>query len=428
MARGFRANCGESHPFWSDLTSSLRSLLMRVRYKSRSRDDNAMLGARNLRPNWAGWPARRPDGLSQAVADALALLQYKQLRDSIPVIYVAVAAITIGAALANQNVVHPMLQLGFPAIILLASAIQVYRWRSRATIEPTLDVAQRQIGRTTVLAIAITSFGSLWAVIMFMLREPGQMPMAPMFMFFGVFAVANSIASLPRAALAILIFGLSPICIAMLMSGDAGLGVLSISVALVCVIQVQLLLTRFADMAQNLILREELESLARTDPLTGLLNRRALAIRLEERLNDPQTTPFVVALLDLDQFKPVNDKHGHAAGDALLCALASRLTQSLREGDLVARLGGDEFALVFDAPRDAEALQSRIAALSAGLARPYRLAGTQIRVPASIGAALFPDDGRDHDSLLKVADTALYKAKEQAGQALRAIPISRAKR
>jgi diguanylate cyclase len=387
-----------------------------------------MQWARNLRPSWAGWPARRPDGLSPSAADALALLQYKQLRANIPVIYVVVAAITIGAALANRTVVDPLLQMGFPALILLACAVQLFRWRSRATIEPTLDEARRQIGRTTVLATLITSFGSLWAVVLFLLRDPGQMPMAPMFMFFGVFAVANSIASLPRAALAILIFGLVPISIAMLMSGDPGLGVLAISVVLVSIIQAQLLLTRFTEMAQTLVLREELESLARTDPLTGLLNRRALATRLEERLNDPQTTPFVVALLDLDRFKPVNDEHGHAAGDALLCALASRLTQSLREGDLVARLGGDEFALVFDAPRDAEGLQSRIASLTAALARPYRLAGAQIRVPASIGAALFPDDGRDHDTLMGAADAELYKAKAQAGQALRAIPISRAKR
>lgn len=379
------------------------------------------------KPFWAGWPAKPPPGLSPRLADALAKIQYSQLRENIPVIYIAVAAITVGAALANESLTAPLAQQAVPVILLLVSAVQIFRWRKRPADAETVSFARNQLKRTTWLAALMMGFGSVWSVLSFLESPEGRMPMAPVFMFFGAFAIANCIASVPRAALALLIIGLTPLSITMLVRGDAGFAVMAISVLLVGVLQARLVLQRFGDMAQTLILRDELESLARTDPLTGLLNRRALSSRLAERFADPRTTPFVVAMLDLDSFKPVNDEHGHPVGDALLCALAGRLTSSLREGDLVARLGGDEFALVFDAPKEPDAVAQRVAALSAALGRPYRLAGHDIRVTASIGAAVFPDDGDTMEALFAAADAALYREKAHAEPYLRAVPVTTAK-
>ncbi len=384
--------------------------------------------AQYWKPAWAGWPAKAPQGLSPRLIDALAKLQYAQLRENIPVIYIAVAAITVGAALANESMTAAPIQQAVPVILLLVSAIQIFRWRTRPADAETVEFANRQLFRTTVLAVVMMAIGSVWSVLSFLDAPPGRMPMAPVFMFFGAFAIANCIASVPRAALALLTIGVTPLSVAMIMKGDAGFTVMAISVLLVGVLQARLVLQRFCDMAQTLVLRDELESLARTDPLTGLLNRRALSARLSERFADSRTVPFVVAMLDLDHFKPVNDDHGHAVGDAVLCALAARLTSSLREGDLVARLGGDEFALIFDAPRDIDAVSGRVAALTAALSRPYRLAGHDIRVTASIGAAVFPRDGDTMDSLFAAADAALYREKAKAPQQLRAVPVSKAKR
>ncbi len=384
--------------------------------------------ARFLRPDWAGWPAKAPQGLSPRLADALAKLQYAQLRENIPVIYIAVAAITIGAALANDSLTGQPVQQAVPMILLLVSAIQIFRWRKRPADAESVGFAKAQLTRTTILATVMMGVGSIWAVLSFLAAAEGRMPLAPVFMFFGAFAIANCIASVPRAAFALLAIGLIPLSSAMIMIGDPGFAVMAISVLLVGILQARLVLQRFGDMAQTLILREELESLARTDPLTGLLNRRALSQRLAERFAHPGTVPFVVAMLDLDRFKPVNDDHGHAVGDALLCALSARLTSCLREGDLVARLGGDEFALIFDAPREIDAVANRIVALSAVLSRPYRLAGHDIRVSASIGAAVFPYDGDTMDALFEAADAALYRAKADAAPLLRAVPVSKAKR
>ena len=150
---------------------------------------------------------------------------------------------------------------------------------------------------------------------------------------------------------------------------------------------------------------------ARTDPLTGLANRTGLAVGAQDVLDLPGN--HALMLLDLDRFKPVNDVHGHAAGDAVLVEVARRLTQAVREGDTVARLGGDEFVILFgDAPSRA-ALEERAARLQAALREPVAIGpGQTVGIDSSIGVAMAPQDGRTLEQLLLAADTAMYGAKD----------------
>ena len=150
---------------------------------------------------------------------------------------------------------------------------------------------------------------------------------------------------------------------------------------------------------------------ARTDPLTGLANRTGLAVGAQDVLDLPGH--HALLLLDLDRFKPVNDVHGHAAGDAVLVEVARRLTQAVREGDTVARLGGDEFVILFgDAPSRA-ALEERATRLQAALREPIAIGPTQtVSIDSSIGVAMAPQDGRTLEQLLLSADTAMYGAKD----------------
>lgn len=159
--------------------------------------------------------------------------------------------------------------------------------------------------------------------------------------------------------------------------------------------------TRAASLAQE----------ARTDPLTGLANRTGLAISAQKALKQPGAHALLL-LLDLDRFKPVNDLHGHAAGDAVLVEVARRLTQAVRQADTVARLGGDEFVILYgDAPNRA-ALEERAAQLQAALREPILIGGDQpVGIDSSIGVAIAPKDGRTLEQLLLAADTALYGAK-----------------
>lgn len=156
--------------------------------------------------------------------------------------------------------------------------------------------------------------------------------------------------------------------------------------------------------SQNALIFERAQELASRDPLTGLLNRRALHERLQQELESGRrrATSFVYLLLDLDDFKRVNDRTGHAAGDALLHRLANALTAMSRAQDVVARIGGDEFVIVMlDAePRLAVSSVARISEL-------LKLQGFH----CSVGAALYPRDGLDASTLTWAADRALYIAK-----------------
>ncbi len=159
--------------------------------------------------------------------------------------------------------------------------------------------------------------------------------------------------------------------------------------------------------------REEAQRLALHDALTELPNRAFLAERLEESLGQAQRDGSMLAMLcvDLDRFKQVNDTLGHPVGDALLRAVAGRLRDCVRRSDTVARLGGDEFAVI-QSPlatlEDASGLAQRIVN---ALSEPYTLGEHQLVIGASVGVALAPSDSVRADSLLMMADMALYRAK-----------------
>src|SRR5690606_33714765 len=137
-------------------------------------------------------------------------------------------------------------------------------------------------------------------------------------------------------------------------------------------------------------LQRQMRDLAHTDPLTGVSNRRELDARLDQEIAAAgDGTRFAIALLDLDGFKPVNDRHGHAVGDALLCEVAARLRSACDGQAMVARQGGDEFAILV--PAGSPLLDTALARhILAALAAPYRIDGKMIRVGASIGVATWP--------------------------------------
>lgn len=152
---------------------------------------------------------------------------------------------------------------------------------------------------------------------------------------------------------------------------------------------------------------QTLKHLATHDPLTSLLNRREFVERLGYEMS--RAPRNVVAFVDLDGFKEVNDRLGHAVGDRLLIEVANRLADSVRETDVVARLGGDEFLILLNgaAPGHVDGILDRI---SAELSRPIDLRGEVVRIGASIGLADSTED-RDPEELIRRADLAMYRAK-----------------
>ncbi|RZI44451.1 EAL domain-containing protein [Herbaspirillum sp. HC18] len=150
------------------------------------------------------------------------------------------------------------------------------------------------------------------------------------------------------------------------------------------------------------------------DALTGLPNRNLLADRLQQAILHAQRDSGIAAVvfIDLDHFKFINDSLGHQAGDELLKIVAARLKSCLRAADTVARQGGDEFVIVLGNQRNMETVTDTIRRLIEAVAEPWPVNGIDLQVTCSVGISVYPADGQDAETLLRNADSAMYKAKE----------------
>ncbi|VTU40028.1 diguanylate cyclase domain-containing protein [Variovorax sp. PBL-E5] len=157
------------------------------------------------------------------------------------------------------------------------------------------------------------------------------------------------------------------------------------------------------------------------DALTGLPNRERLQERMRAALDGPRghAAPFALLYLDLDMFKQVNDRLGHAAGDLLLQQTARRLEACMRGSDTVGRVGGDEFLVLLDSPAAPQQALEMAERILAALGRPFDLGGEVVSVSPSIGVALWPEHGDDPTRLIRHADEAMYRAKREGGNGFR---------
>ena len=171
------------------------------------------------------------------------------------------------------------------------------------------------------------------------------------------------------------------------------------------------------DITERKNYEQQIEYQATHDSLTGLPNRTLLSDRLQQCMSfaDRYQSKVAVAFVDLDQFKMINDSMGHHIGDELLVTMAQRLSGCVRESDSVVRLGGDEFVLLITGLQKVEDVAQSMQRVLAVAAEPFAIETRDYAVTCSIGVSLYPDDGGDYSTLLRNADSAMYKAK-QAGR------------
>lgn len=168
-----------------------------------------------------------------------------------------------------------------------------------------------------------------------------------------------------------------------------------------------------SDITLEVEAQARIQFLSQHDVLTGLPNRLQLKEFLTGRLSHlPESDPLVMISLDLDRFKPINDTWGHAAGDKVLNDVSLRLQSCLGADELAARLGGDEFILLLTGCRTREQIEKRCQRLLNELQRPFSIADQSVFIGASMGIAMAPQDAEQPDELLRLADIALYKAKQ----------------
>ena len=171
------------------------------------------------------------------------------------------------------------------------------------------------------------------------------------------------------------------------------------------------------DITARKALEDELRRSAREDPLTGLQNRNVLREYTERALPQARRAGRRIACiyLDLDRFKPVNDRFGHEAGDAVLKIIAQRLREHVRDGDLIVRAGGDEFLVLMEDCPDMPFAESAARRITQAIAKTMTTQWGAIEVSASAGVAIFPDDAADESSLIEVADRRMYESKHHGG-------------
>lgn len=174
-------------------------------------------------------------------------------------------------------------------------------------------------------------------------------------------------------------------------------------------------------------LRAQMHRTAHEDMLTGLPNRLRFEARLNDAISSCQRTNqrCAVAFIDLDGFKSVNDTHGHNTGDTLLTLVADRLRHALRDEDVPARIGGDEFACLFQNIKEHDGAVAAATRLQHAISGCYNIdtgdAHVKAEIGASVGVAMFPQDARGAEGLLRVADLAMYSAKRSGGRAVRSV-------
>ena len=170
----------------------------------------------------------------------------------------------------------------------------------------------------------------------------------------------------------------------------------------------------YRDITQRKATEKQLEYQAYYDALTGLPNRLLFRDRVVNAIAQAKRhrRGIAVMYLDLDHFKLVNDGLGHSVGDSLLSEVAARLQGSIRASDTISRLGGDEFTILLNDTNSTEAIFGIARKILQSLSKPFRVNGHELFITASIGISLFPADGDDVETLLKSADSAMYRAKE----------------
>jgi len=343
------------------------------------------------------------------------------LTRQIPLLALAIAGNTLALGGIFHDSAPPALTLSAPLALACICAFVAIVWRRLAKKPLGEDEAARILRRVNLCSAALSLLYIVWAIALYLHAGPGQgealIYSVALTGTFTIFALAR----LPKTALLIGGMSLPGFAWLLMTAGDAtsilaGLNILVVVLSLF--VSVNGSSRDFDGMvaaeARASQLADDNRRIANTDSLTRLANRRALFARLSGEIARGGDAAVLMGVLDLDGFKPVNDLHGHAAGDKVLCECADRLRLFESEAVSVARLGGDEFGVIVFGRRTPAEILAFGAKICAALKAPVRIAGAEASVSCSIGFARFPEDAPDAEQLYERADFALCHAKQNA--------------
>ncbi len=333
--------------------------------------------------------------------------------------------VTMGSNLINATLIAISFRntgpwsfvFGWALIMIAWSGTAIYRHLCRRNRPPASSVSEAASERVIFRSLIL---GCAWAFVPIMLFGAADQHQRVFLscVIAGTISLAGIVLSpIPKAAIAAVVPMSLTAAIALFAFGD---GILFIAGGLTVIYSLVLLRTAtwFGRIySEQLVAKtrlQEMKVLTESDALTRLSNRRAFRDMLEsacDGLNEDEGR-FVLIFLDLDRFKAINDSLGHLAGDRLLELVARRLESSIGEGDQAARLGGDEFALILRSTVDVDSISKLAAKVISRLEEPFSFDGISASIGSSLGIARAPENGREPEQLLRNADLALYRAKQ----------------
>ncbi len=347
--------------------------------------------------------------------------QLRSLARQFTLLYVALLSNTVSLALHFGNA--PLwLSTGLPSLLVPFAIFRIRHWR-RLDVDALDDRGvTRHLRNATVVVGFISACFTIWSFALWPYAADEEV-LADIVFFFAIMIVATMfcLVHLRFAAPVLVMLVVLPTVGALILRGCALTSTIAVDLLVISSVMTIAASSYYRDfrrlnqaLQELAVLSRANERAAQVDSLTGIGNRREFFRVLDAAVAEhdaPETGGLVVGLIDLDGFKPVNDLHGHAAGDALLAMVASRLRAALPPSAACARLGGDEFAFLVPELSEPAAAEALGRAVCLAIAAPMDLAAAQVRVEASLGLALHPAMGRTRDQLIEHADFALYHAK-----------------
>jgi diguanylate cyclase (GGDEF)-like protein len=371
------------------------------------------------------------DSFEAAFNAALLREQYRSLVRLGPYVHgvVILAALSFfGATTRNGS---PLSGIALPAALVAISLFRLISWfRARASVETeALDLIRRKVRAATLLGPALTFAFAVTMALSTWRAGIVESALALLAVWVVAAVCAICLNRIANEANVIVIAATAPLIVAFL-ARDAKLTLgLAALIAIAAIFVIRMLdehFRMFAEIVRSRLVigeqqrvaeeaREAAMTIALTDDLTGLPNRRCFLSLLDDQIVAATETgdPFALGLIDLDGFKPINDAHGHPVGDEVLRQVGERLARAMAGRGSVARLGGDEFAILCHGIRsydEAVALEEEIQVI---FATPFEVQPLGIRLTCACGFALFPSTAAERGELVRLADAALYCAKAE---------------
>ena len=355
--------------------------------------------------------------------------QVAAYKKQIPLMYLIVDANVLALSFTHFLTAPYWLTLLIPAFLVIASLFRMIGWWRMRNDQITNAYAARVLRSTNIFAVILGCSFVSWALALYPYGDIFAQMHVVFFIGITFVACAFCLMHVRTAAYLLMLVVLLPFTAFFGSSGNSvliaiTLNLIAVSLAISVILQSYyrdfIALNKSRSELQRL--HDEVVHLADSDSLTQLANRRRFFSELNRRLTQavPIRQRVTIGVLDLDGFKGVNDAYGHRAGDQVLIEVGRRLRALAKDFACIARLGGDEFAVVVKDANDPQRMARLAQSIIDTLSQPYEVDQYTIYIGASVGTAIGPRDGRSVEMLIRSADLALYKSKDQGGGAFNA--------